>query len=78
MSDVETDPWPAGNISALAARSARWLVTRGEFGADEYLPSGNITHLPAVKVNRRNQGGYIYESAISKSGSIVVTYECPA
>jgi len=23
LSDVETDPWPAGNISALAAQSAR-------------------------------------------------------
>ena len=51
LSDVETDPWPAGNVSVLAARSARWLVTRGEFGADEYQPNGNVTHLPAVKVS---------------------------
>lgn len=49
LSDVETDPWPPANITALAARSARWLVTRGEQGAHEYSPDGNVTHLPAVK-----------------------------
>lgn len=27
----------------------RWLVTRGELGADEYS-AGNVTHHPAVKV----------------------------
>lgn len=56
LSDVETDPWPAGNISALAAQSARWLVTRGEFGADEYS-DGNVTHHPAVKTDVKDTNG---------------------
>lgn len=33
------------------ASTTRWLVTRGELGADEYS-NGNITHHPAVKVKQ--------------------------
>ncbi len=57
----------AGEAEALAGmawtcertpcRSARWLVTRGEQGAHEHLPDGNVTHLPAVKVQRPSQAG---------------------
>jgi hypothetical protein len=36
-------------ILACLVLHCRWLVTRGEFGADEYS-AGNITHHPAVKV----------------------------
>ncbi|BDA50140.1 hypothetical protein COCOBI_15-2680 [Coccomyxa sp. Obi] len=49
LSDVETDVWPPGLVNELASRSARWLITRGEFGADEVV--GNATvHLPPEKV----------------------------
>ncbi len=49
LSDVETDVWPPGLVNELASRSARWLITRGEFGADEVI--GNATvHLPPEKV----------------------------
>lgn len=57
----------AGEAEALAGmawtsertpcRSARWLVTRGEQGAHEHLPDGNVTHLPAVKVQGPSQAG---------------------
>lgn len=49
LSDVETDSWPQGRIKGLASKSARWLVTRGDQGAHEFSPDGNVTHLPAVK-----------------------------
>ena len=47
---VIQDPWPAGSITALAQRSARWLVTRGEHGAHEMTASGTSI-LPAEKVD---------------------------
>ncbi len=43
------DPWPPTNVTALAQRSARWLVTRGEHGADEVTAAGTVS-LPAEKV----------------------------
>ena len=43
------DPWPPANVTALAQRSARWLVTRGEHGADEVTAAGTVS-LPAEKV----------------------------
>ncbi len=50
LSDVEAEVWAAGTVPALAARSARWLVTRGEQGADEWLPGQNASRrLPAQK-----------------------------
>lgn len=49
LSDVETDPWPAGTVESLAARSARWVITRGEDGAEEFTAAGRV-HLPPVKV----------------------------
>jgi hypothetical protein len=64
LSDVETEVWAAGTVTALAARSARWLVTRGEQGADEWLPGQNASRrLPAQKARpgaagaRRRVGG---------------------
>ena len=51
LSDVETEVWAPGTVRALAARSARWLVTLGEHGADEWLPAANASRrLPAQKV----------------------------
>lgn len=51
LSDVETEVWAPGTVRALAARSARWLVTLGEHGADEWLPGANASRrLPAQKV----------------------------
>lgn len=51
LSDVEADVWAPGTVPALAARSARWLVTLGEHGADEWLPGANSSRrLPAQKV----------------------------
>ncbi|CAK0786790.1 hypothetical protein CVIRNUC_010004 [Coccomyxa viridis] len=49
LSDVETDSWRPGLLDELAAKSARWLITRGEFGAHEYM-DGNSVHLPPEKV----------------------------
>lgn len=49
LSDVETDVWPPGMVNELASRSARWLITRGEFGADEVVNNASI-HLPPEKV----------------------------
>ena len=43
------DPWPPANVTVLAQRSARWLVTRGEHGADEITAAGTVS-LPAEKV----------------------------
>lgn len=50
LSDVETDTWPRGQLDELAARSARWLITRGEHGAHEYA-NGESVHLPPEKVS---------------------------
>lgn len=49
LSDVETDVWPPGLVNELASRSARWLITRGEFGADEVVGNSTV-HLPPEKV----------------------------
>ena len=50
LSDVETEVWAPGTVRALAERSARWLVTLGEHGADEWLPGVNASRrLPAQK-----------------------------
>lgn len=49
LSDVETDVWPPGLVNELAGRSARWLITRGEFGADEVVGNSSV-HLPPEKV----------------------------
>lgn len=57
LSDVETDPWPQGTIKAMASKSARWLVTRGDQGAHEFSPEGNVTHLPAVKTSAVDTNG---------------------
>ena len=51
LSDVETDSWPPGLLDELAAKSARWLITRGEFGAHEYS-GGTSVHLPPEKVSK--------------------------
>lgn len=51
LSDVETDSWRPGLLDELAAKSARWLITRGEFGAHEYM-DGNSVHLPPEKVSQ--------------------------
>lgn len=49
LSDVETDVWAPGLVNELASRSARWLITRGEFGADEVVGNASV-HLPPEKV----------------------------
>lgn len=36
LSDVETEVWPNGTVAELAARTQRFLVTRGKEGADEW------------------------------------------
>lgn len=49
LSDVETDVWPDGTVGNLTLQSARWLVTRGAEGADEFSHKG-MQHLPPYKV----------------------------
>ena len=49
LSDVEADGWAPGTVANLSARSARWLVTRGELGADEIV-DGQLTVLHPEKV----------------------------
>ena len=49
LSDVETDIWPSGTVTNLTQQSARWLITRGELGADEFTHSG-MHHFPPYKV----------------------------
>ena len=49
LSDVETDVWANGTVSDLSRQSAKWLVTRGEAGADEFS-HGTMQHLPPYKV----------------------------
>ena len=49
LSDVETSTWSTETVPRLASKSARWLVTRGEFGADEVTAEG-MQHLEAEKV----------------------------
>ena len=55
LSDVETDVWPEGTVRNLTQTSARWLITRGEHGADEVsqsstqsLPPHKVASLPSV------------------------------
>lgn len=50
LSDVETDIWPQGTVGNLTLQSARWLITRGEHGADEFSHKG-MHHLPPYKVD---------------------------
>ena len=54
LSDVETDVWPEGTVQDLSLKSARWLVTRGELGADEVV-QGTSTQLPPEKVHPDSQ-----------------------
>lgn len=49
LSDVETDVWAPGTVANLSLQSARWLVTRGELGADE-VTGGETVSLPPEKV----------------------------
>lgn len=49
LSDVETDVWSAGTVANLSQDSARWLITRGEHGADEF-DHGLMHHHPPYKV----------------------------
>lgn len=49
LSDVETQPWANGTLQALAAKSARFLVTRGELGADEWSAQGVVNVPPAKR-----------------------------
>lgn len=49
LSDVETDVWSNGTVADLSRQSAKWLVTRGEAGADEFS-QGLMQHLPPHKV----------------------------
>ena len=49
LSDVETDVWPQGTVANLTQQSARWLITRGEHGADEVSHKG-MQSLPPYKV----------------------------
>ncbi|KAI8466451.1 MAG: Ribokinase-like protein [Monoraphidium minutum] len=58
LSDVETDAWPPGTLEAVAARTARTLVTRGDKGAHEYGPGGAPPrHHPPVKVEAVDTNG---------------------
>lgn len=51
LSDVETDLWPAGAISAVANRSGGVIITRGSSGAHEHLPGvASPVHSPAYDV----------------------------
>ncbi|KAL6766266.1 hypothetical protein ACKKBG_A35340 [Auxenochlorella protothecoides x Auxenochlorella symbiontica] len=50
LSDVETDAWPPGTIEGLAARTARFLVTRGALGADDH-ERGRRTRRPPFPVD---------------------------
>jgi hypothetical protein len=49
LSDVETDAWPNGTVATLAARTARFLLTRGKDGADEHL-GGSLARHPVFEV----------------------------
>jgi hypothetical protein len=50
LSDVETDAWPEGTVQAVAAASARLVVTKGEHGADELSPGGTVSRIPTTPV----------------------------
>eukprot|EP00891_Asterochloris_glomerata_P009456 jgi/Astpho2/9456/Aster-01714 len=56
LSDVETSTWSTETVPQLASKSARWLVTRGEFGADEVTAAG-MQHLEAEKVTAVDTNG---------------------
>jgi hypothetical protein len=64
LSDVETDAWPPGLVNELASRSARWLITRGEFGADEVANNAS-THLPPEKASCHLRWDPSYKRAIT-------------
>ena len=50
LSDVETDVWPKGSLAKLAAQSDRFVVTRGELGADVFSSDSTMFHFDAEKV----------------------------
>ena len=50
LSDVETDVWPPGSLAKLAAQSDRFIVTRGELGADVFSSDNTLYHFDAEKV----------------------------
>ena len=49
LSDIETDVWEKGTVERLSEQSGRWLITRGEKGAEE-VNRQKSTHLPPHKV----------------------------
>lgn len=49
LSDVETEVWANGTVAELAARTSRFLVTRGKDGADEWR-RGALRHVPVWEV----------------------------
>ena len=51
LSDVETDVWPKGTVARLAALSNRFVVTRGELGADVFSSDNTTFHFDAEKVD---------------------------
>ncbi|KAK9835526.1 hypothetical protein WJX74_002373 [Apatococcus lobatus] len=57
LSDVETDVWPKGSVAKLAAQSNRFVVTRGELGADVFSSDSTIFHFDAEKVNATDTNG---------------------
>lgn len=50
LSDVETEVWANGTVAALAARTRRFLVTRGKEGADEHLGRSQAVRHPVAEV----------------------------
>ncbi|GBF92662.1 hypothetical protein Rsub_05031 [Raphidocelis subcapitata] len=58
LSDVETDAWPVGAVQAVAARTARMLVTLGDKGAHEYEPGAAAPrHIVPIKINAVDTNG---------------------
>ena len=53
LSDIETDVWEKGTVGRLSEQSGRWLITRGEKGAQE-VNRQRSTHLPPHKVEYHN------------------------
>ncbi|EFN54947.1 hypothetical protein CHLNCDRAFT_134701 [Chlorella variabilis] len=51
LSDVETEVWANGTVAALAARTRRFLVTRGKEGADEHLGRSQAVRHPVAEVD---------------------------
>lgn len=62
--DVETEVWPNGTVAELAARTQRFLVTRGKEGADEWrgplvqrIPVFPVRGSGWLEENREQQAG---------------------